>query len=748
MRSTRPARGAAGARIRPRSWGIRTHLFTAVVVFATLSLCRPTCVRANCLDNLLESWGNDTATSTLMCCEPEVPKTLPAALGTSTHAFAIRKILLASCSLTGALPSQVGLLSGLTHLSLAGNKLAGPIPRTLLTKLTHLEQLDLSDNLFNGTVVVNFEMLPNLRHMYLERNQLSGGVEVVGEGGLGRADTVGTRHSYRSSDVLRLDIPTQSLEAALAFLARGSLSNIKALHLGNTFTGGTIPPLISKFSLLTELDLRNNSLSSTLPSQLNLLKHLSILNIHGNMLLAPQEVPSSSSSSSALAVLDWVCDAGFFDASDPDEMSYVRASSRCVPCAPGTFQAYVGQRSCVPCGGQSYAPHSGSVACLPCNPGFVVDNHSKCQCPADMDATASTNESECQACEDGSVFDATLGRCLPCSASNSVWDATLRACRQCPPGFVTVPSDSKANSTTTTTTTTGASGTDGVVDSGGGVGGGGECVSPPGFLYLPHEQTSNEELRPCPAGARCPFPGTTVTSIVPREGYWRASETATTLYACPGGKDACPQVELQATPVGSQAQVADDGHVQGTGGDGVVVSSTRACAPTRSGAFCSECIDGYAKRRVGRYSGGSASATCELCNSRALGEDKRAFVGMAAMWLVLFFVLIVAAVLVVVYLESICSVCCCRGGGGRSASATDESHGPSSSSGGWWGSSSSRRLKRKRSGTGAGTGAGGVAELFVGKGMILLGYIQVRLSVRLSVCLSVRLCAFVDATAI
>jgi hypothetical protein len=456
----------------------------------------------------------------------------------------------------------------------------------------------------------------------------------------------------------------------------------------------TIPTRISQFSHLTELDLRNNGLSSTLPSQLNLLKSLSVLNIHGNSLL-----PSSLTSR---AISEWICGAGHFDMSDADEMMYERAIRRCAKCAPGTFQPYIGQRSCVSCTEGTFAPDAGSTACIVCKPGTVIAGGTKCQCPANTDPDTcvpcpaskpvSADGSECRACEDGSVFVAgtgtstgtstagssSSGRCESCP-TNFFWQADSRECVPCPAGLMTLTFSSANGGTTSTNRFATRQ----------------DCISPPGFLSY---NSSSMELHQCPIGASCPIPGTTVKTLVPLQGFWRASETSTTLYACPGGSYACPSKWVAV------------------GGEGKEL--LRACEVTRTGAFCDECIDGYAKRKGGGYAD-SASATmsavakCELCNSDTIEEDRKAFVTLALVWFLVYALIISLVVVVVLNLERI-SVCI-----GSSSSSSS-----SSSASGGGGQAQTCSINNRN--TGSGRGSGSVAVVFVGKGMILLGYLQVR----------------------
>jgi hypothetical protein len=88
-------------------------------------------------------------------------------------------------SLRGTLPTMgLHLLTGLTTLDLAGNRLAGSIPETLYDA-TNLRQLYLHDNAFIGTLSTKVGRLAELRRLYLGNNDLTGSLpQQLGSPGL------------------------------------------------------------------------------------------------------------------------------------------------------------------------------------------------------------------------------------------------------------------------------------------------------------------------------------------------------------------------------------------------------------------------------------------------------------------------------------------------------------------------------------------------------------------------------------
>ena len=211
-------------------------------------------------------------------------------------------------SLTGSLPVELGQLSKLKVLDLAGNRFSGSIP-SALGDLGGLVSLDLGSNQLSGSIPSELGKLSELRYLNLGQNQLSGSIPPA----------LGDLGSLASLDLgpnqLSGEIPQE--------LAR--LVNVTKLLLGRNFLSGPVPPELGDLIRLRELALEENQLSGDIPSslgnldaiesirladneltggippQLGALSHLSVLNLSGNELTGP--IPAELGGISSLSVL-------------------------------------------------------------------------------------------------------------------------------------------------------------------------------------------------------------------------------------------------------------------------------------------------------------------------------------------------------------------------------------------------------------------------------------------------------------
>ncbi|KAL7170047.1 hypothetical protein ACSBR2_034989 [Camellia fascicularis] len=86
----------------------------------------------------------------------------------------ITKIELSGKNLTGNIPTNLTMLSGLVELWLDGNSLTGPIPD--FSGCVDLKIIHLENNQLTGELPSYMAELPNLRELYVQNNKLSGTV--------------------------------------------------------------------------------------------------------------------------------------------------------------------------------------------------------------------------------------------------------------------------------------------------------------------------------------------------------------------------------------------------------------------------------------------------------------------------------------------------------------------------------------------------------------------------------------------
>jgi Leucine-rich repeat (LRR) protein len=147
--------------------------------------------------------------------------------------------------MNGYIPSEIALLGDLVELILNANDLTGSLPQELFD-LRNLEEMYLSDNALTGNLPSTFkEGNYNLRVLDLSENNLEGTLPP------------------------ELFVNMPNLE--FVFLASKNYS----------FTG-TFPTEIGLLKAIIELDLGNNRLSGSLPTELAFLTNLRMLNLKEN----------------------------------------------------------------------------------------------------------------------------------------------------------------------------------------------------------------------------------------------------------------------------------------------------------------------------------------------------------------------------------------------------------------------------------------------------------------------------------
>ncbi len=188
--------------------------------------------------------------------------------------------------LNGNIPPELGNLSNLTYLHLAGNQLSGNVP-TELGNLTNLTYLNLADNQLSGSIPPELGNLSNLTHLDLSYyNQLSGSIPL---------------ELSNLANLTYLDLGTNQLSGSIP-TELGNLSNLTYLNLVANQLSGNIPIELSQLSNLTLLNLAHNELTGTIPLEFGDLSDLTYLSLAVTQLHGT--IPLELGNLSNLEVLD------------------------------------------------------------------------------------------------------------------------------------------------------------------------------------------------------------------------------------------------------------------------------------------------------------------------------------------------------------------------------------------------------------------------------------------------------------
>ncbi|KAI3809458.1 hypothetical protein L1987_25434 [Smallanthus sonchifolius] len=209
---------------------------------------------------------------------------LPRSIGNLSNK--VHYLSLEQNQLHGILPISIGNLVGLSSLYLATNHFKGSIPSTI-GNLQKLQVLSLHKNQLSGTIPDAMGNLSLLNTLSLFSNKLEGVIP----------SSLGNCHRllelYINDNKLNGKIPTKLLQLS-------SLSITLNLSQNNLF--GSLPTEVGDLKMLTSLDFSYNNLSGNIPSSLGECGSLSSLSLKDNLLHGM--IPSSLSSLKGLLELD------------------------------------------------------------------------------------------------------------------------------------------------------------------------------------------------------------------------------------------------------------------------------------------------------------------------------------------------------------------------------------------------------------------------------------------------------------
>jgi Leucine-rich repeat (LRR) protein len=189
------------------------------------------------------------------------------------------------------LPDDVTIIDGfqsLQVLSLGSCLLSGNIP-LWLSKLARLEILDLANNRLTGPIPVWIHSLSFLYHLDLSNNRLTEDIPTA----------VMELPMLQSQNVAVLSAPISVLLPGQETTA-GVFPAV--LNLGNNHLTGTIPSEIGQLKSLVVLNLRFNSLSGNIPQELCNLTNLRVVDLSHNHLTC--SIPSALDNLHLLSTFD------------------------------------------------------------------------------------------------------------------------------------------------------------------------------------------------------------------------------------------------------------------------------------------------------------------------------------------------------------------------------------------------------------------------------------------------------------
>lgn len=210
-------------------------------------------------------------------------------------------LILAGCGFSGNIPDALGNLSELSFLALNSNNFTGKIPPSL-GKLSKLYWLDLADNQLTGPIPVSTSTTPGLdlllkaKHFHFNKNQLSGSIptklfssemiliHILFDGNNLSGTIPSTLVLVQTVEVLRLDRNILRGEVPSNL---NNLTNINELNLAHNKFTGPLPDLTG-MDTLNYVDLSNNSFDpSEAPTWFTTLPSLTTLVVEFGSLQGP-----------------------------------------------------------------------------------------------------------------------------------------------------------------------------------------------------------------------------------------------------------------------------------------------------------------------------------------------------------------------------------------------------------------------------------------------------------------------------
>ncbi|XP_010249615.1 PREDICTED: probable leucine-rich repeat receptor-like protein kinase At5g63930 [Nelumbo nucifera] len=261
-----------------------------------------------------DCWTNWPMLSVVKLESNNLSGNIPISMGSLTQ---LQSLHLRNNNLTGVLPSSLQNCTNLLTLDIGENEFSGSIPAWMGRSLAQLKILDLRSNKFGGRIPPELCHLAELQIMDLAHNKLSGAIPQCFSNLSAMVSDqksiyhIGYESSFRKfQDTASVMMKGRSLEYSKTLtlvtsidLSDNSLSGqipenltsflgLRSLNLSMNHLVGMIPKKIGDMGLLESLDLSRNQLSGAIPQSISNLTFLSHLNLSYNRLSG--KIPSST----------------------------------------------------------------------------------------------------------------------------------------------------------------------------------------------------------------------------------------------------------------------------------------------------------------------------------------------------------------------------------------------------------------------------------------------------------------------
>ncbi|KAK2372463.1 receptor protein kinase HSL1 [Trifolium repens] len=187
----------------------------------------------------------------------------------------------------GTLPEFNAEIFQLRVFDASQNNFSGDIPASF-GRLPHLKVLILSDNLFTGNIPASFGLFPQLNVLILSGNLFTGTIPSF----LG---------NLRELTQLELAY-TETMKPGPLPSQLGNLTKLEILYLGNINLIGNIPDSIGNLISIKNFDLSTNSLSGKIPETISGMKNVEKIELYENNLSG--EIPQGLTNLTNLFLLD------------------------------------------------------------------------------------------------------------------------------------------------------------------------------------------------------------------------------------------------------------------------------------------------------------------------------------------------------------------------------------------------------------------------------------------------------------